>query len=133
MNGEILKQILPIIEQTKEGIAKGIEIAQQQTPDLINQLLRWQFAKHLFWVILGFSMFLICLILIKIIIKISEKEDFDFAEPSSSFIVAFIWVIIIGLGTLLSLISYPYNVLTLIQIKIAPKIYLLEYISDLLK
>lgn len=125
MKDELLKIILPIIEKTKEGILRGIEVVQEQVPDLIHQLLAWKFAFHMTWVLLSLIMMVI-FILITIWTCKSRPEHTDNWTIWDTKLVISIFT---GILATIALCSLPHNIFNMIQIKVAPKIYLLEYIS----
>ena len=133
MNKEIMAQILPIVEKTKEGILKGVEIAQQQVPELIQEILKWNFTVSLVWFIvgvIGMSVTIYCLIRIlktlhselkKDMTDLSEEGAYNFSIFIPTGIVAFLF----GCNVF---VNYEW-----LQIMIAPKLFLIEYISNLLK
>ena len=58
MDKELLKELLLIIEKTKEGILKGVEIAQEQMPNLIQQVYSWEFSISVIGICVGVAMFI---------------------------------------------------------------------------
>ena len=122
MNKELLAQILPIAEKTKEGILKGIEIAQQQMPDLINQVLAWNFIISLLGCLFG----LICFILMVWVCKKWLFTTEWLNETNAGSGVAGLFLITISL--FIFILNH-----TWIKILVAPKLFLIEYISNLIK
>jgi hypothetical protein len=119
MDKELLAQILPIVEKTKEGILKGVEVAQEQMPELIEQIIRWHFVRSLMVFIVG----LIFAIGIPIACYWTNKEHNLDGVPYIGLILMFVPFMIWDLA----------NGFVWLQILIAPKLFLIEYISSLLK
>ena len=53
MNEFLQTQIAQFLEVAKTGIIKGVELAQEQIPDLVHQLLSWEIATGIVVIILG--------------------------------------------------------------------------------
>jgi len=140
MNEKLLEQILPIVEKTKEGILKGVEIAQEQFPELIKQVLAWHFTISLIAWLTGILMLIICGFCLRNVINVVTTEcdkDKDSAGGSHSWDVH--PTVKLGFsiaGTIICLAIGIVNLCTFwnwLQILIAPKLFLIEYISNLIK
>lgn len=107
----------------KSVTGKAIDFAQQQIPDVIEQLLRWNFAKSLIAFLFGIIAIGIVSFSIFCLQKKGKWEDFDINTVSG------MMVIFIGTPSL----SLVFCNLTWLQIWIAPKVYLLEYAAKLIK
>jgi len=122
MDKELLEQILPIVEKTKEGILKGVEVAQEQMPELINQIYAWRFTISLLGFLLGLLLiiatFIIPIILYKKL-KVAEEEGCGLVFLGYMLIVPFTAICVENLDWL--------------KILTAPKLFLVEYISNLIK
>ena len=103
MNKEMLEQVLPIVEKTKEGLLKGIDIIYQELPELINQILIWEFSIGIIGILVGLLIFGFILFTVKIKNFWKDGEIFVLGN-------LFFW---------LSLIK-------VIKIYVAPKLYLLN-------
>ncbi len=119
MNKELLAQILPIVEKTKAGILKGIEVAQQQVPDLIDQIYRWEFSVGCIGIVIGVLFIVIPIRWVKFLNKMTEEDS----------VPAFMgWVLPMGIGAVVFFI----NLMKCMKIIIASKLYLIEYISGII-
>lgn len=95
MKDELIKAILPIIETTKEGIAKGVDILMEQSPLLVKELMAWKFTISL----VGFCAGILLLVSVIIIIKKASrwfKEDKG--DPTARCMFAVMFSIMGGRG-----------------------------------
>lgn len=106
-----------IYDGAKKVTGQAIDIAMQQAPDIVNQLLMWKFAENATW-------FLFAILLIVLCIK-STKKYWD--ESDGAIILA------TGSLTIMGSVVFVLSLLEMIKIMIAPKIYLIEYAANLLK
>ncbi|KKL57601.1 hypothetical protein LCGC14_2233770 [marine sediment metagenome] len=60
MKEYLLKELTGLVELTKEGVGKAVEVLQREAPELIEQILMWKFTISLAGCI---SSFLITLLL----------------------------------------------------------------------
>ena len=129
MNKELTEHLVPIIEKTKEGILKGIEVAQEQCPEIIEQLLAWKFIES----ILGTGIAITAVFLGILSVKIGIKKG-GLVEWRDEEALRFVPFLILGVSSSVigSLAILVPGIPNWVQILVAPKIYLLEYISGLL-
>lgn len=113
-------EALDIIKTTKEGVLKGIEVVQDEIPDIIQQLLLFKLFEHLFYIV-----FILILTFIYLkVSKIAFKHNKDWGEMCYVFG---------GLLVMFPIIVVPIlSIITILKITIAPKIYLIEYLSSLI-
>lgn len=131
MNDEIknllLKNLNEALTVTKDSIAKAVEFLQQEIPDVIAQLLRWEFAWSLIWWTVGVGMIIGMVVITKKVWKFSKKSSLDDQ--------AAMWGIFSVFGSaawLFSLMTFFSN-FTWLKIWLAPKVYLIEYASRLIQ
>ena len=130
MNKEILAQILPLVEKTKEGILKGIEVLQIQMPDLVSQLIAWEIAIRLSGMIFGILLFFSTWGIYKL-----SKKVYAWADGSND-IEALTMILGAGVGICTSIIGIVIlfsSFCGLLKVTVAPKIFLIEYVTNLLK
>ena len=125
MNEELLKQLIPIAEVTKEGILKGVEIAQQQVPELINQILVWCFIKSLFSFIIGVCCLVSLIWLFRLAPKWWKEANYN---PTFKTIFSIMWGIIGTIGGIIGITDWIW-----IKILVAPKLFLVDYLTNLIK
>lgn len=106
-----------IYNGAKKVTGQAIDIAMQQAPDIVNQLLMWQFSKNATW-------FLFSILSIFICIKLTKKY---WEESQGAIVVATGTVGVVGIVVVIC------TFLQMLKIVIAPKIYLIEYAANLIK
>ena len=107
-----------VYNASKTAIASGIDLVKHQAPDLIHEFLKWKFAEAAAWTILG----LVGIIAIVIIWYKSCKTLSWEIEPL---------IVLSGFGIVFSvpcIAAIITNGFVMLQIWIAPKIYLIEYV-----
>lgn len=123
MKDELIKAILPIIEQTKEGIARGIEVLMEQSPILVKEILTFHAWKYGLLTCLGVLCFLSLLMIIPCLKAIKKKDAWE-AAP---FLLFFMLPGGLGLGIFFE------NVFAYIKVLAAPRLFLVEYIGKLIQ
>jgi hypothetical protein len=122
-------------QQLAEILKKGLEAAEktgnfvvEQAPDLIQQLIVWKTCEYIFLIIISIAFIFSVYKWHKSAMK--RYDDFiDFCNEIESFIYgAYAIVVIVIFG--IALFQSFFN---LIQILLAPKIWLIEYASQLIK
>jgi uncharacterized membrane protein YccC len=122
------KQLAEIAKHADGGIQKAVEFAQQQAPDLIHQLLAWHFVESLIASVIGFAMVVVAVLVApKWIKKLWNLDEDCPGHPASLF------AILGGIGMVFGGICLVVNNLDWLQIWIAPKVWLLEYMAHLIK
>lgn len=125
-----LQQVLiDSIHQAKGVISKGVDFALEQTPDIIHQALVWFATLSFIEFVSQILVFYVSYRLIKHANKLGWFDDGG--SPDSGFIVGCIGVIALFMNFLI--LTTRGNVLNWLQIWIAPKIFLIEYASHLIK
>jgi hypothetical protein len=114
-----------------KGIAKNaIDFAQAQIPDVIHQLIVWEFWYHFIWAVF----FIIVSIAFPIALYKAIKYVFTAHDEETGIMLGVIGsiflLVILGVGTVPGAIE---NSLTCVKIKTAPKVFLIEYCNDLVK
>ena len=119
---EISKQLTPILEATKNGILKAADILKEQVPDLVNEIYCWEFTMS----IIGFLFGIVMLIGTCYIMHWSNKDDQKTGKSSGSF--GLLLLLFVGISFLIMISNFDWA-----KILIAPKLFLIEYISDFIK
>jgi len=130
MNELLQQELLNIIQDSHSGIIKGIEVAKAKAPELVNQILMFGFYSNLINALMQIIILFLGLFSIIWGCYVLSKKDWGFDESNGvvQFVVGFLLIFF----SLVFLFAEG-NYLTLIKIKIAPSLYLLEYIKKLIK
>ncbi|WP_288500887.1 hypothetical protein [uncultured Erwinia sp.] len=128
MNEQANKILADLLQKASNGIDAAVSFSQAQIPDVIHQLLMWNFAESIIFSLTGVLLFLLAQYLTFRIFKYLRKEwegDYFSDHPESIFLFM-AWLLINFI---------PINLLDLswLKIWIAPKLYLIEYAAHLVK
>ena len=110
---------------SKTGIVKAVDFAQEQAPLVVQEFLQWKFAQGVIWATVA----VIALVALGIVFYKCKKifsENSDGSEIGGVFgmmISALIFCVVIGEGLL------P-NVEQMVKVKVAPRVYMIEWVSD---
>ena len=125
MDEEIKAQIIPIIEGTKEGLAKAVDFLCEQSPILVKEILWWcGLESALYWL---FGLLLVVFAAIVLGKRFIAGAHNLAEEQCDEFIIIAAWSIRIGTGV--AGLLFMAN-LTWLKILIAPRLFLLEFMKD---
>lgn len=123
----ILDKAKEYTEKGEAAISKAVDLAMKETPKIVREFLAWRFWKHLIYGFVPIAVLASCLIVGVILIWIAEK--FDLEE------LAFIPISILSVIALISLLVFfadgIANLMSALQIHMAPRIYLIEEAAKL--
>lgn len=123
MDKDLMEQILPIVEKTKEGILAAVSALEQEAPLLVKELLWWYGIKSfLFW-ILGICLMVATAWFLKKMWKFIVKEDDE--EGYILGVFATLLFCIPGVAFFVSNFDW-------LKILVAPRLFLIEFVSNLL-
>lgn len=120
----LLQNLNELIKSTKGRAGNLIDTLYAQCPDLINQIINYGIASNLFYTLCGIInivLFIICLI--NYIKELEKMANDNIYAPLIG-----IW----GVCNIIVVIITITNITNAIQAIIAPKLYLIEYIKNLL-
>lgn len=128
MKEYLLQELKGLVELTREGLAKGAEILQVQAPEVVRQLFRWEFTISLIGCLLFIGILTATIILlVKEIGKTKEDNSYSFFDDPGPYAFPFM------VGGIISLFSLLFINLNWLKILVAPKLFLIEYLSGLIK
>lgn len=128
MNEKLQNQLAEVIKKAVEAGENVVDFAQKQVPDVVEQLLKWKMAEALFFSVLGMALIAISVRAAVIVLKESKRPFNDRADEVIA--IATACGIVSGI---VGIIVFAFNFLTVIQVAVAPKIFLLEYAAKLIK
>lgn len=120
------------ITKATAGVGSAIDFLSGQIPDVIHQLLLWEFAKSFLWFAVAAVVFLLCLVSLITGLKNNKSWLWEDAywKPSKRTISPTILIpILSGCAGFAGMFTH----LTWLQIWIAPKIFLIEYMAAVVK
>lgn len=127
MNEQAQKILVDLLQKASNGIDSAVSFSQAQIPDVVHQLLVWNFALSILLTILGMISFCATQYVSWRIFKKLKKEwagDELFEHPEA---------MIIGVIYMLTFSPLAWVSLDWLKIWLAPKLYLIEYAASLVK
>jgi hypothetical protein len=124
MNEQLSSIIADVIKATKDGVVNIALFVQQQAPDLAKQIVSWGLWSSISEAFLNVITMVIIYKIWKhwAIVKWNENE-----EPT-----AMVFMVIGGIIFIIMFICVWVNVEEIIKCLVAPKLYLIEYIKNLI-
>src|SRR4051794_7016643 len=129
MTGQLLTQRLDsILSFIETSVKQGAAFASAQAPDVVHEILVWKLWQS---VLLSLASF-VCLIPVVLLWNAHRKKCIreDDEDWWAGFAFAHFGYVLIAASLVLATLA---TALTALQIVVAPKLYLIEYISSLLK
>ena len=123
MKEEILAQVVPLVELTKHGILKAVEILQREAPEVVREILAWGIVSSLIPFVVGFIVFVLAC---WGVVHVCRHSD-DFGDDTGAGIF-FMSLVVAGLS-----FAIMCNASAWIKVLVAPRLYLIEYFSSLIK
>ena len=111
----------------KAGLVKAVDFAQEQAPLVVQEFLKWNFAHAAIHLTVAVIILITLIWCVRKCYKFATKqENIDDASCVPAWIGILILIVCI-FGTGESIIP---NVETMVKIKVAPRVYLIEYAVD---
>ena len=126
MKEQLYTELLEIITASKDGVAKGFEFAYEQSPLLIDEIIRFNLIRCSLNIAIWFIVF--CF-LIKAAYYCFKKYNNNFTDESVWIMGSFTISVTAAMLLLPALIS----ITNLIKILVAPRLYLIEYLTEFVK
>lgn len=127
MNEQSQKVLTDLLQKASNGIDSAVSFSQAQIPDVVHQLLVWNFTTSLIFSVLGIGILLLSQYIawraIKYFRTVWEGDDLIDHPEVAFYITAY----------LLSWAFAAWINLTWLKIWLAPKLYLIEYAASLVK
>ena len=136
MEEYLVGELKNVVDLTKEGVVKAVAILQDQAPLLVREILNWNFTMSLIQLFGGIALLVFTFIAIKIVIK-TNKEGYSgdnsyLSAGDMSKVIIFgitgFFTLMFGIGTVICVKSFIW-----LQILLAPKLFLIEYVKTLVK
>lgn len=116
--------LVNMIDVTVKTMSDVVDFGKQQIPQVIHELLMWKATNACVWMAIGVILVVLSWVTFKAINRyVADTGDGD------------VYVLHLATGALVILgaLFFVPNLLELLQILVAPKVYLIEYSADLIK
>ncbi|KFC12661.1 phage transmembrane protein [Trabulsiella guamensis ATCC 49490] len=125
MNEQANKILVELLQKAADGIDSAVAFSQAQIPDVIHQLLIWNAVSSL--------LFQLIAILTVMGFLLTVKKAWNVAEGySGADFLAFLYITSGALTSIIMFVGFWFN-FDWLKIWLAPKLYLLEYATSLIK
>lgn len=131
-----------IYQASKSAVVASVDFAKQQVPDVVDQFIKWKLTESIVYTF-GWS------IIIGFLIYVSRKFDnhctqyeknhpdifadtYVVTPPSYDFALGSKWFIRIA-AIIMIAVNIWINGMTIAKILVAPKVYLIEYVADVIQ
>lgn len=136
MNEQLQQSLVKIITQATESIDASVSFLNGQLPDVIGQLLQWKLLSASLTVMLSLGVVIASCLVIKRLTRKPDQHKGNFFwwwngsrhEVEFSFVIS---VCLVLVASVMAVINFIISLYEMLQIMIAPKIYLIEYASSL--
>ena len=122
------KNLNDVLVKAIEKTGGYVDLAIAQVPDIINQLLLWSMVEAIVYASIGLITVVICSLIQRSLLKAcySSKNPYDGEKYAGGFALCFI-------PDIIGVMMFIANLLIILKIYVAPKIWLIEYATDLVK
>ena len=132
MKEQLQEALASLIGTATSGIEKGTEFLVAELPDVVYQLLLWYGVSSAVSSVLGIIMVICATLLIKRVLTSDKENSIFYDEYKGLSDVGFTTVTISGISIIAGAVLTG-KVMGALQIWIAPKIWLIEYVASLAK
>lgn len=115
-----LEQLLKFLLDTLE---QGKDFTQTQAPQFVQELLRWKFYEAAFFVCLGIFLIFCGVLVGQFFARVSAETE---EERRAAHWIPFLAGLAIGAMVIFA------NVYTMVEVKVAPRVVLVEMVRDLI-
>lgn len=141
MNDQLQNALSALIMKANSGIDASTKFLSAEIPDVVRQLIVWNIARETVWLVFGIVMLITATLVVRKMIrdyKTSSKTlERSWVHDGSSYKPAtescFLTSVACGLALIIGLIISASCVFKLLQLWLAPKVWLIEYAASLTK
>ena len=117
--------LVKMIDITVQSVSDVVEFGKQQIPDIINQLLMWKIAESGVWLVFG-----IVFLVVGLFFSNHYYNRLEELEGGMGMAVRIVGSFISLLAGSIMIVQ---NLLSVLYIWLAPKVWLIEYGAELVK
>lgn len=128
MNEQAQKVLTDLLQRAVTGVDKAVDFSQAQIPDVIHQLLVWNFTSSILFQLL--ALFFVAFYFWSGRKAIDKIQNGPYDDLGDTFCM--MWLTCGGIASTLLTVGFFFN-FDWLKIWLAPKLYLLEYATSLVK
>lgn len=149
MNEQANKILVELLQKANDGIDAAVSFSHAQIPDVVHQLLVWNFTKSLVLTVFVILTLPVVVVFARAMLKrqqdgIFDNEGYSWDKGNPKYKPTLVWqrdgdlspltMIFAGLIGIYAVISLGVIAdMTWLKIWLAPKLYLIEYAASLIK
>ena len=120
-----METMKPLIDQLVKMIQDGTNLVKDQLPEVARQILQWQTAKSIACIVLGIALLCITEYCRRLFLHWQLEKPYEEWRVAA--------VIVSGVGGIAGLVLTIGSMFDLLQILLAPKVYLIEFLKEFMK
>lgn len=140
MDDKANKILVELLQKASDGIDSAVSFSQAQIPDVVHQLLVWNFVSSAGSQVLGIALIVMSFMLPAFSIRARKNgrqwTASDGRPLDSWFVPSMLYILSTfaapAIGSVVGIITISFN-FDWLKIWLAPKLYLLEYAASLIK
>jgi hypothetical protein len=117
-----------IYATSKVGLAKAVDFAVEQAPIVVQEFLSWKMGEAIFNVVLYTIVTIVLLCVVHILLKKIRSTDMN-SSPEEIVPIALSFLFSLFVFCFITFFQLKPNIETIIKIKLAPRVYILEYVT----
>lgn len=127
MKERLAEELFALVDITKVGLSKAVEVLQAEAPELVREIINYHLILKSLGVFFGLSFLIIAILCFRYINKLGSSLDLN---NNICHVFSLTGCIIGGAISTPIIIT---NLFYLLKILVAPRLFLIQYISDLIK
>ncbi|HCC3328788.1 TPA: hypothetical protein M4731_001403 [Salmonella enterica] len=125
MNEQTSHLLASLLQKALSGIDSAVAFSQAQLPDVIRQLMLWKAALYGLRIVVGTLLLWGCVVLF--------RKGLEWNKSLATDTQGFVSLVLSGIVGLFVVVMVLSNIGNLLQLWLAPKIWLIEYAADLMR
>lgn len=130
MNEQLTKALLSFLEKATNTVQDGISFLSGQLPDIVQQLIVFNLVKEFLLLVAGLVVTLSCIVPIYFGVKYHKVHRDEYTYEGIHWVLVGLYCIVAGIGGSITTIN---SLTKIVQLWLAPKIWLIEYAASLVK
>lgn len=130
---QLEQTVIDLINKSVSAVEKGADWLSGQIPDVAEQFLRYKLYESIFLTVVFFSFFVLVTVVSPLVFRklyLSAKKRNSFTDPDN---FVFPSILIAGFGNIFAIPGTILYLKDIIKLLIAPKVYLIEWASSLVR
>ena len=125
---EVAQEMVPVLDKWLQELLdwtrEGADFASEQLPLLVEDIIQWGMVAHFVWAAVFFIPVICMSALVRCAWRFAHTKDADFTDGATAVSFSII-------GLVLSGVLFMYNLLAGLKAFIAPRLYLIEFLKDM--